>query len=516
MKRAKPLIDILMATYNGQRFVGEQIESIQGQTCADWRLLVSDDCSTDKTLDVVRRYAAADGRIQVVSQGVRHGGAKANFFSLMDKSTAPYVMFCDQDDVWLPRKVEKTFEAMRKIEGSASADVPLLVFTDMKVVDGDLNVIAESFDRFSSIDPSRNAFPHVVAQPIASGCTMMVNAAARDLALKAPDTSDVILHDQWLTLLASAFGRIAYVDEPTSLYRQHGSNEIGALKYSPVKRASHFDVMKESVAATVSQARAFCTATVTPLAPSSLGASRNSSPAEKPVAFPRSFTLPPAAAGRKGFERRDRFLLRHRVADMIKAIKYNEAVSNGLFFQLGLTCYVIQALSKITYFGTDVVNLSFFSAPALLFCLLQEVTVNKRTRDSYVALASFALLTVIQHALGGRNLLALFALVFTARGVPIKRVLWTTLALLGISLVVTVFLAKLGIITNVCASRGAGTPLRYGLGFIGWTYSSYFVFVMASIYALLKREKARLSVLALLFAGDLWIYCQTDTRNGFS
>lgn len=208
-------------------------------------------------------------------------------------------------------------------------------------------------------------------------------------------------------------------------------------------------------------------------------------------------------------------MLRHRVADMIKAIKYNEAVSNGLFFQLGLTCYVIQALSKITYFGTDVVNLSFFSAPALLFCLLQEVTVNKRTRDSYVALASFALLTVIQHALGGRNLLALFALVFTARGVPIKRVLWTTLALLGISLVVTVFLAKLGIITNVCASRGAGTPLRYGLGFIGWTYSSYFVFVMASIYALLKREKARLSVLALLFAGDLWIYCQTDTRNGF-
>ncbi len=200
---------------------------------------------------------------------------------------------------------------------------------------------------------------------------------------------------------------------------------------------------------------------------------------------------------------------------MIKAIQANEAVSNGLFFQLGLTCYVIQALSKITYFGTDVVNLSFFSAPAGLFCLLQEVAVNRRTRDSYMALASFALLTVIQHAVGGRNLLALFALVFTARGVSIKRVLWTTLALLGTSLVVTVFLAKLGIIANVCISRGAGTPLRYGLGFVGCTYSSYFVFVMASIYALLKREKARLSVLALLFVGDLWIYYQTDTRNGF-
>ncbi len=257
MKDAEPLIDILMATYNGERFIGEQIESIRGQTCAVWRLLVSDDCSTDTTLDVLRRYAAADGRIQVVSQGVRHGGAKANFFSLMEKSAAPYVMFCDQDDVWLPRKVEKTLAAMRKIEGSASGDAPLLVFTDMKVVDGQLNVIAESFEKFSSIEPARTSFPHVLAQSLGAGCTMMVNAAARDLALKVQNLDDVIMHDWWLTLLASAFGRIGYLNEPTSLYRRHGFNEIGALEYSPVKRASHFDVMERGVASTVSQARTF-------------------------------------------------------------------------------------------------------------------------------------------------------------------------------------------------------------------------------------------------------------------
>lgn len=257
MMSTKPPIDILMATYNGERFVGEQIESIQGQTYENWRLLVSDDCSNDKTLDVVRRYAAEDKRIQVVSQDVKYGGAKGNFFALMKKSGASYVMFCDQDDVWLPKKVEKTLYTMREIEESANADAPLLVFTDMKVVDGQLGVIAESFEEFSAINPTRTSFQQVVAQSLGAGCTMMVNAAARDLALEVQNTDDVIMHDWWLTLLASAFGRIGYLDEPTSLYRQHGFNEIGALEYSPVKRASHFDAMKKSVADTVLQARSF-------------------------------------------------------------------------------------------------------------------------------------------------------------------------------------------------------------------------------------------------------------------
>lgn len=75
----EPLIDILMATYNGERFIAEQIESIQRQSYKNWRLLVSDDCSTDGTLDVVRRYAAEDGRIRIVSEGVKHGGLRRIF-----------------------------------------------------------------------------------------------------------------------------------------------------------------------------------------------------------------------------------------------------------------------------------------------------------------------------------------------------------------------------------------------------------------------------------------------------
>ena len=169
---SEPLIDILMATFNGERFVGEQIESIQAQSYRNWRLLVSDDCSSDGTLDVVRRYAANDERIRIVSEGVRYGGAKENFFALMGKSEAPYVMFCDQDDVWLSRKVEKTFILMNGMEDGYSAKLPLLVFTDMKVVDAELNVIAESFEAFSSIDPSRTALPYVLAQSLGAGCIL--------------------------------------------------------------------------------------------------------------------------------------------------------------------------------------------------------------------------------------------------------------------------------------------------------------------------------------------------------
>lgn len=250
------LIDILMATHNGERYVGEQIESILCQTYDNWNLIVSDDCSADSTLDVVRRYAARDGRIHIVSAGVKHGGAKENFFALMGCSDSPYCMFCDQDDVWLPEKVEKTLKLVQELECHES-DRPVLAFTDMRVVDAKLNVISDSFERFSSIDPTRTKFPQVIAQSLGAGCTMMINAGARETALQVKDVDNVIMHDWWLSLVAAAFGCIGYLDEPTSLYRQHGSNEVGALEYSPIKRASHFNQMRESVSATVRQAQAF-------------------------------------------------------------------------------------------------------------------------------------------------------------------------------------------------------------------------------------------------------------------
>ena len=253
---AEPTVDILMATYNGERFVGEQIESIQAQTYGNWRLLVSDDCSADGTLDVVRRYAAEDERIRIVSEDVRHGGAKENFFALMAKSESPYVMFCDQDDVWLPEKVEKSLAAMRALENEHGADTPLLVFCDMKVVDSELNVIHESFEKSSHFDPNRLAFRQLLAHNVAAGCCMILNKPLLEICRRA-NGDCVAMHDWWAMLAASAFGQISFIDEPLSLYRQHGTNEVGANEYSPVERAKNKGFMVGQFVLSAEQARAF-------------------------------------------------------------------------------------------------------------------------------------------------------------------------------------------------------------------------------------------------------------------
>lgn len=253
----KPTIDILMATHNGERFVREQIESIQAQTYEDWHLLVSDDCSTDSTLVIVSEIAKFDSRIAIVSKDVRYGSAKANFMHLLDLSEAPYAMFCDQDDIWLPRKIEKSLARIERMQTSYGAAVPLAVFCDMKVVGENLNVLHESFERSSNYDPQRVSFKHLLAQNIAAGCCMIVNSATVSLCRHVEDTENIDMHDWWAMLVVSAFGAVSYIKEPLSLYRQHDSNEVGANEYSPVARAKNQTLMMDCYLSTVSQAEEF-------------------------------------------------------------------------------------------------------------------------------------------------------------------------------------------------------------------------------------------------------------------
>lgn len=254
---SEPLIDILMGTYNGERYVGEQIESIQAQTYKNWRLLVSDDCSSDATLDVVRRYAVEDERIRIVSEGVRYGGAKENFFALMAKSDAPYVMFCDQDDYWLPEKVEKTLEALLELESEYGAGKPMLAFCDMKVVDGSLNIIHESFEQYEKLRPQRTKMAQALAQALGAGCTFLTNRQLVEMAICCRDLSSVVMHDWWAAAIAAAFGHIAFIDEPLSLYRQHKNNEVGASRFSVASWLGRFADMRVSEHALVVQSQCF-------------------------------------------------------------------------------------------------------------------------------------------------------------------------------------------------------------------------------------------------------------------
>lgn len=254
---SSPAIDVLLATHNGERFVAEQILSVLAQTHVSLRVLVSDDCSCDNTLAIVDGIASADPRVEVVCRGRRHGSACANFMWLLRHTDADYVMPCDQDDVWLPHKVSTMLETMRAQERMTGVDTPTLVFSDMCVVDEDLEVLCASFERYSRIDASRTAFRHVLAQSVGSGNAMMANRALVRSVVRTPSAQPMIMHDWWMSLVAAAFGTIAHVDEATVLYRQHGANANGALRFSVGKRLSQPRDMWHRFALTVEQAASF-------------------------------------------------------------------------------------------------------------------------------------------------------------------------------------------------------------------------------------------------------------------
>lgn len=222
-------IDILLTVYNGAEFLPEQLRSLRAQTHRDWRLWVRDDGSTDASAELVLAAAAEDARIRPVHAGGGRMGALGGFSWLLEHAgdgAARYTMFCDQDDVWLPRKIEVTLAAMLRAEAEHGAAVPLLVHTDLQVVDRRLEVIDPSFWHYQGIDPQLNGPKRILVQNTVTGCAAMINRALHELATPVPP--DAAMHDWWLALVASSFGRLVPVREATILYRQHGRNDTGA------------------------------------------------------------------------------------------------------------------------------------------------------------------------------------------------------------------------------------------------------------------------------------------------
>lgn len=228
------MIDILLATYHPSPcHLEEQERSIRAQTYGDWRLISSEDAA-----------------------GV---GACANFAKLLEQSAGDYVAFSDQDDVWLPDKLERSMASMRELEARYGKDVPLLVFTDAKVVDRELNVIDDSLFHRTCLDPERRSPRQLILQNVANGNTMLFNAALRRKALPIPP--DAFMHDHWVALVASVFGHAACVHVPTLLYRQHGANVIGATRvglFGHIRRALRgISAMRRRHLANIRQAEAF-------------------------------------------------------------------------------------------------------------------------------------------------------------------------------------------------------------------------------------------------------------------
>ena len=223
-------VTILCGAYNGERYLREQIQSIQRQSFADWRLLIRDDGSRDRTLTIAREMAAADERIEVVDDDLGNCGVAQNFGRLLERALAEssrYFMFADQDDVWHDDKIALSLHALQSVEKRQGTQLPILVHTDLSVVDERLQPIHASFMQFQGLKIAANCpMRQLVVQNVATGCTMMFNRALLELATPIP--GGVPIHDWWLASCAAAAGAIEFVPQATLNYRQHSQNQVGA------------------------------------------------------------------------------------------------------------------------------------------------------------------------------------------------------------------------------------------------------------------------------------------------
>lgn len=222
----KGKIAILLATYNGEQYLSELLESLTKQSFQNFSCFIHDDGSKDETIKIIEDYCKRYPQKFVWVEGNSTGGAKSNFMYLMNRVQAEYYMFCDQDDIWLPEKVELSYDLIKKQKES----VPTVVYTDLKIVDSRLNVIDSSYYHYTGKNPKRNSLIDLLKCNVTVGCTMMINRVLRDRALQVSDLNNIFMHDWWLSLIASAEGKLFFLDKQTILYRQHGNNSVGAIK----------------------------------------------------------------------------------------------------------------------------------------------------------------------------------------------------------------------------------------------------------------------------------------------
>ena len=216
-------LNILLSTYNGEDFLAEQIESIQAQTFTDWNLLIRDDGSKDRTQQIIQKFVEQDARIRWINpDNYENLGVIESFHALLKYEKADFYCFSDQDDVWLPDKL-----ALQVAEAQVHpSHQPLLVYTDLKVVDQYLNVLHESMIRTQS-DHANTELLQELTENTVTGGVALINHSLASL-WSGQEKHDLLMHDWYLGLLASAFGKLIYIDQPTELYRQHLNNVLGA------------------------------------------------------------------------------------------------------------------------------------------------------------------------------------------------------------------------------------------------------------------------------------------------
>ena len=234
------MIEILLATFNGERFLPEQIESIISQSFKDYKILASDDNSSDCTLEILRGYEGVLGEQIKVVQSNTHS-AKENFYNLLDMADAEYIALCDQDDFWQSDKLEKSLKAIQSLERRYGKETPILLHSDLEIVDENLNSKNKKMSELTGMSEAikyakkeskylytistEKSFSRYLVENNITGNTVIINKVLLDI-YKRPEVS--FMHDWWLGLIAFTFGKVGFLNECLVKYRQHESNELGA------------------------------------------------------------------------------------------------------------------------------------------------------------------------------------------------------------------------------------------------------------------------------------------------
>jgi len=215
-------VSILMASYNGKRFIDEQITSLMEQDYPKVKLFILDDCSTDGTYEHLLAKYANDARIQI-SKNKENIGVIATFEKLLTFVDTEYFCLSDQDDYWKKEKILLQLALLEKTDAD-------LVYSDLCVVNQDLEVVHTSMWHYANIKPvkGQDVLPVIIKNPI-TGCTLMARSSIINKALPFP--KPIGMHDRWLALVAAAGKGIAYINQPTVLYRQHGENQRGTFRF---------------------------------------------------------------------------------------------------------------------------------------------------------------------------------------------------------------------------------------------------------------------------------------------
>lgn len=234
-------VEILLSTYNGEEFLETQLSSLLVQDYSNISVTIRDDGSTDNTTNIIKECCSCHENFKY-SFGENVGVINSFFDLLQDASNADYYMFCDQDDYWKEDKVSRAVTILNEYP----EHIPLLYCSQTELVASNENGEFTVMGHWPRLPNKPLSVSNALVENVAVGCTIMMNSLARDLILtRIPNYSKIIMHDWWVYLCVSAFGKVVFDDKASILYRQHANNTVGVERniikkwYTRYKRFSN-------------------------------------------------------------------------------------------------------------------------------------------------------------------------------------------------------------------------------------------------------------------------------------